>query len=504
MQKRFQNLLNIFGPAAIAIIIFAASTLLLFYSKGYRFDREERKVEITGIFDVKSSPSRADVYFNSEKKGTTTEIIDASPDQQHNIRLLKEGYQPWEVDVSVEKEESFKVDAQLIKNELEETTLFNITGELIDVAYTEDNSHIYIIRKTISTNSSQDTGDDSIESSNEIDQYELLRINIAPGIFTLNNEPEILLSFERSEGLNEEDLRIIPSADNSEYIFFNGDYLHYKDSELLNTINTDIEPFWSRFGEHIFRINTGNLEKLTLDLDNDEQTYSWEEIAPIGEKFWIQDLQENILILDKKTINVYSITDPEKFDAQAIPIPNNLEFQTMELSEKYILLFIDERIWLYNLDTQIVENIINDNQQFVGVTNSGNSFYYVNSENEVVQYITIEDSEFNHETPGIYNTNKLGDVSIGDLNPAVLFGGKYLVATDNRSNDIIFYSGLGMNNFKFNLGNQTFHKVVNGEEIIGFDTSTEINQQLDENESEENEISSTPKSFRVIRSQFTQ
>lgn len=95
-----------------AAIIAGGSYLAIMYAQGnYRITRSGILVE-SGLLSVNSFPTGAQVFVDGELLTATDDTLYLEPGD-YNIRLIKDGYSPWEKDVKIEKELVTQADARL-------------------------------------------------------------------------------------------------------------------------------------------------------------------------------------------------------------------------------------------------------------------------------------------------------------------------------------------------------------------------------------------------------
>lgn len=99
------------------VAFFLVATLLtvgiVLYARGYRPNFRERTLDGTGIVSIKSQPSGATVFLNSEEKGTTDlDIPNLSPDQ-YRLKITKEGFSTWEKEITIKKEQVGTIEVLL-------------------------------------------------------------------------------------------------------------------------------------------------------------------------------------------------------------------------------------------------------------------------------------------------------------------------------------------------------------------------------------------------------
>jgi hypothetical protein len=85
-----------------ALIILFGTILAIYYAQGnFRITKEGYLPE-AGLLKTNSSPTGAEVYINGKLVGVTEETIDLEPGK-YRVRLFKEGYSPWEKELTLEK-----------------------------------------------------------------------------------------------------------------------------------------------------------------------------------------------------------------------------------------------------------------------------------------------------------------------------------------------------------------------------------------------------------------
>ena len=95
------------------VFIFLIALTLVFYGSGYRLDVNERKIEGTGILNISSTPSGAEVFIDGELRGTTEADITNLQPGKYKITLVKEGFTTWEKQITIEKEILVPIEAYL-------------------------------------------------------------------------------------------------------------------------------------------------------------------------------------------------------------------------------------------------------------------------------------------------------------------------------------------------------------------------------------------------------
>lgn len=85
-----------------------ATPLIIFYSQGYRFDWQQKKVLQTGAFYFKTAPVKADIYLNGKFKKRTSMITGSILlknilPKTYTVEIKKEGYHSWKKELEVKE-----------------------------------------------------------------------------------------------------------------------------------------------------------------------------------------------------------------------------------------------------------------------------------------------------------------------------------------------------------------------------------------------------------------
>lgn len=113
-MSKLSKMKGLFGILAFLVIALALTTGLILYAKGYRWNLKKGSVETTGIITIRSKPSSGTVYINGEKKGETDLDITGLSPNKYTIKIVKEGFFPWEKEIEVKKEVVALLEAVLL------------------------------------------------------------------------------------------------------------------------------------------------------------------------------------------------------------------------------------------------------------------------------------------------------------------------------------------------------------------------------------------------------
>ncbi|MFH1460824.1 MAG: PEGA domain-containing protein [Patescibacteria group bacterium] len=98
MTKRTRRVIML--TAFFVFIIFAPA--ILCYAWGYSFDWENKRIVLTGGLYLKSIPKDAQIYLNDKPKQKSPAFIKRLAPKEYQIKLVKDGYYPWQKNLKVE------------------------------------------------------------------------------------------------------------------------------------------------------------------------------------------------------------------------------------------------------------------------------------------------------------------------------------------------------------------------------------------------------------------
>jgi len=135
MSKRTRTILFI-----ICVVIFALATpVVVFYSQGYRFDFETKKIVQTGAFYFKVSPRNAEIYLNNKPKAktsifTNSALIENLVPKTYGVEIKKQGYYTWQKNLEVkERQVTEAKNVVLIPENPNFIILATSTKEILDI-----------------------------------------------------------------------------------------------------------------------------------------------------------------------------------------------------------------------------------------------------------------------------------------------------------------------------------------------------------------------------------
>lgn len=215
------------------VLYLVIAPLIVFYSLGYRFDFEKRKIISTGGLYLKFWPENAEVLADGKIKKkinplSNEMLIQGLFPKKHTISVKKDGYTQWEKTLEVKEKEVTKVEnITLIKEKI----IFEKLKENIKDFYISSNGDLIL---------SSDPSTSNLENNKKLIVGGKLTFKKEGGyIYLLNTETNEFDNFYQAKD-------IIFSPDKSRFLFFN-------DHEILfaNTDNLTDKIFLIRFSEKI-------------------------------------------------------------------------------------------------------------------------------------------------------------------------------------------------------------------------------------------------------------
>ncbi|MBI3980594.1 PEGA domain-containing protein [Candidatus Microgenomates bacterium] len=147
IKKRFPTTLFI-------ITIFILISLgLIIYARGYRLDFKSKKILGTGLLVATSLPDGASVYLNDHLTTATNTTINLAPGE-YKVRIVKDGYLPWQKNLKVREEIVTKTEATLFPSTPELKPL-SVNGA-INPSLSSDGTKLVFAVKTDEENGLED------------------------------------------------------------------------------------------------------------------------------------------------------------------------------------------------------------------------------------------------------------------------------------------------------------------------------------------------------------
>lgn len=147
MTKKIRTILFIFFIFLFSLL--APATI--FYSQGWRFDFQSKKITKTGAFFFKVFPKSAQIYLNDKFIKKTdflfgTGYVENLLPKKYHIKIVKENYYPWEKTLEIKEELATEAKNIVL---IPQKVNFNILSTQIDNFFpSPDGRKIIFVKKT--------------------------------------------------------------------------------------------------------------------------------------------------------------------------------------------------------------------------------------------------------------------------------------------------------------------------------------------------------------------
>lgn len=97
----------------VLVLILAVSTVVIFYSRGFKPNFKKGSIDRTGLIVATSVPTGAQVYLDGRLTSATNTNIAYLEPRTYKIRIEKDGYTTWEKDVDIKEDLATEINALL-------------------------------------------------------------------------------------------------------------------------------------------------------------------------------------------------------------------------------------------------------------------------------------------------------------------------------------------------------------------------------------------------------
>lgn len=133
------------------IIIGLTAGIAVFLAKGYRLSTETGNISGTGIIAATSVPDQASVYLDGHLTVATDANINSLPPKTYDVRIVKEGYIPWEKKVEVKEGLVTEINAVLYRS-IPSLYPLTYTGAANPIVSPDGTKFIYSVPPSADTN----------------------------------------------------------------------------------------------------------------------------------------------------------------------------------------------------------------------------------------------------------------------------------------------------------------------------------------------------------------
>lgn len=101
--------------ASVLVFIILGISVVSFFIRGYRVDIDNKTITTTGLLAANSVPKGASVYIDDKLVTATDDTINLPPGE-YTVKIVKDGFFPWQKKVTIKKEVVYQTGAELFTN----------------------------------------------------------------------------------------------------------------------------------------------------------------------------------------------------------------------------------------------------------------------------------------------------------------------------------------------------------------------------------------------------
>ena len=395
---------------ALVAVFFVAGPLVVFFSKGWRFDLEDFTLKKAGAIAVKTLPKDAKIYINNkEQKRKTgflneTELFNLFP-KNYSLKIAKEEFMPWENYIEVEEEKvAEEKNIILVPQKLEREKV----AEGIEYFQTKGENVIIKDLKGNSLKEEKNIGKGDFISASLNFERILIYDKAKKGFFLKNlkegsslNLGVLLNNLSTREG--RKDATVIKKAkinpDNAQEIVISTEktfYLLNYEKMFLNILENESVAVFDFSGneivygrrEKIYSYNTASKEKKVLtDIKGEEASK-------------IERSVEGVVLISAKSgaLYVFSGTETEKISeqAQSFVLVNNKKVVFIENKQGEI------KIVIIDLKNKERREALLGNKEVVTAIRCGDENHFFILQGQKILFIEIADKNSTLEGKILY------------------------------------------------------------------------------------------------------
>jgi len=134
-----------------ALLLITSTTYLVsILARGYKIGFNQTPfIKVTGLLSATSVPKSASVYINDRLTTATDDTINLPPNSYH-IKIIKDGYLPWQKTIEIKKETVFQTEAQLFRSAPDLSPL-TLTGAINPIISPDNSKIVYAVASASAT-----------------------------------------------------------------------------------------------------------------------------------------------------------------------------------------------------------------------------------------------------------------------------------------------------------------------------------------------------------------
>jgi len=99
----------------VAVFVILGISIASFFIRGYRVDIDSKTITTTGLLAANSVPKGASVYVDDKLITATDDTINLPPGE-YVVKIVKDGFFPWQKKITIKKEVVYQTGAELFTN----------------------------------------------------------------------------------------------------------------------------------------------------------------------------------------------------------------------------------------------------------------------------------------------------------------------------------------------------------------------------------------------------
>lgn len=100
---------------SVLVFIFLGISAASFFIRGYRVDINNKTITTTGLLAANSIPKGASVFIDDKLVTATDDTINLPPGE-YTVKIVKDGFFPWQKEVTIKREVVYQTGAELFTN----------------------------------------------------------------------------------------------------------------------------------------------------------------------------------------------------------------------------------------------------------------------------------------------------------------------------------------------------------------------------------------------------
>lgn len=248
-----KSLLIIFS---VLFFVIAGTYILTLFARGYQVNLKNGPfLNATGLLSVVSRPKGASVYLNDKLLTATDDTVNLLPGQ-YSLKIVKDGYLPWQKNIQIKKEVVYSANIQLFKS-VPDLKPITLSGAINPTISPDSGKMVYAVA---SASAEKDNGLYLIELADNP-----LNLNRSSAKLIAPNFPGIDWSMSTFT-FSPDSKNLLVSYQNANYLFDINTTITQKDLLDITSKLATIKSEWAVKEIELFALKTNKLPPAIVDL----------------------------------------------------------------------------------------------------------------------------------------------------------------------------------------------------------------------------------------------